>query len=261
MISKILKGRNKYRISFTSLEKIKLKPLIQCNKTIKILSKDKQKHSYLFYLFMMTLPVLLIASGCSKSKEATTIEIEPIVIDMDVNDERKIPVILTPEEADISELVITNEKELIATIEDGHLKINTDINEGSYKISISNNKISDTVTVNVVDEAKRAADEKARIELETIEKQNAEDKLKQEAIEKAQDEVNAHEQQLAEAQEQENELSQIPQINVENQVYIASSGNGKKYHNNPKCSNMKGTILLDINDAMSSGYSACKKCY
>lgn len=44
-------------------------------------------------------------------------------------------------------------------------------------------------------------------------------------------------------------------------VYVASSGKGKKYHNNPKCSNMKGTISLSVEDAVARGYTPCKKCY
>ncbi len=44
-------------------------------------------------------------------------------------------------------------------------------------------------------------------------------------------------------------------------VYVASSGRGKKYHNNPKCSNMKGTNSLSVEDAIARGYTPCKKCY
>lgn len=44
-------------------------------------------------------------------------------------------------------------------------------------------------------------------------------------------------------------------------VYIAASGKGKKYHNNPKCSNMKGTNSLSVEDAVARGYTPCKKCY
>lgn len=44
-------------------------------------------------------------------------------------------------------------------------------------------------------------------------------------------------------------------------VYIASSGKGKKYHSNPNCSNMNGTISLTLSEAQSRGYTACKKCY
>lgn len=44
-------------------------------------------------------------------------------------------------------------------------------------------------------------------------------------------------------------------------VYVAASGNGKKYHSNPKCSNMKGTNSLTVDDAVARGYTPCKKCY
>jgi hypothetical protein len=44
-------------------------------------------------------------------------------------------------------------------------------------------------------------------------------------------------------------------------VYIASSGNGKCYHSNSKCSRMKGTVKLTITKAKQRGYRACKKCY
>ncbi|MDO5558636.1 MAG: hypothetical protein Q4F95_03460 [Oscillospiraceae bacterium] len=43
-------------------------------------------------------------------------------------------------------------------------------------------------------------------------------------------------------------------------VYIADSGNGKKYHNDPKCGTMDGVIELTIEEALAQGYTACKKC-
>ena len=44
-------------------------------------------------------------------------------------------------------------------------------------------------------------------------------------------------------------------------VYIASSGNGKCYHKNKKCSRMKKTKKLTKAQAKKKGYRACKKCY
>lgn len=44
-------------------------------------------------------------------------------------------------------------------------------------------------------------------------------------------------------------------------VYIASSGNGTKYHSNPNCSNMKGATPLTQAEAEARGYTPCKKCY
>lgn len=44
-------------------------------------------------------------------------------------------------------------------------------------------------------------------------------------------------------------------------VYVAASGNGKKYHSSPSCSNMKGTRSLSVARAEAAGYTPCKKCY
>lgn len=44
-------------------------------------------------------------------------------------------------------------------------------------------------------------------------------------------------------------------------VYVASSGNGTKYHSNSNCSNMKGTRQLSVSEAQAQGYTACKKCH
>lgn len=47
----------------------------------------------------------------------------------------------------------------------------------------------------------------------------------------------------------------------ERTVYVAASGNGKKYHSNPSCSRMKGTISLTVSQAEAQGYTPCSKCY
>lgn len=48
---------------------------------------------------------------------------------------------------------------------------------------------------------------------------------------------------------------------IGNTVYIAGSGKGTKYHNNPNCSNMKNPVEVTLSEAQASGYTACKKCY
>jgi len=54
-----------------------------------------------------------------------------------------------------------------------------------------------------------------------------------------------------------------PVVSVPNsqEVYIAGSGRGKRYHSNPNCSNMKNPVPLTIEDAQARGYTPCKKCY
>lgn len=45
-------------------------------------------------------------------------------------------------------------------------------------------------------------------------------------------------------------------------VYIAASGNGTKYHNNRYCSGMDGNVVeIFKEEAKSSGYTACGRCY
>lgn len=54
----------------------------------------------------------------------------------------------------------------------------------------------------------------------------------------------------------------IPDNSYSNIVYVAASGKGKKYHNNPDCSNMKGNVVsISIDNAVARGYTPCKKCY
>lgn len=53
----------------------------------------------------------------------------------------------------------------------------------------------------------------------------------------------------------------IQQAPVGQMVWIASSGNGTKYHSNPSCSNMNDPIQLTLQEAQSQGYGPCKKCY
>ncbi len=44
-------------------------------------------------------------------------------------------------------------------------------------------------------------------------------------------------------------------------VWITSTGNGKTYHNDPECSNMKNPIKVTLKEAESQGKRPCKKCY
>jgi hypothetical protein len=44
-------------------------------------------------------------------------------------------------------------------------------------------------------------------------------------------------------------------------VYIASSGNGKKYHRTPDCSGMDDATAVTVEQAEAAGYTPCKRCY
>lgn len=44
-------------------------------------------------------------------------------------------------------------------------------------------------------------------------------------------------------------------------VYIASSGNGDRYHSGPTCGRMKNSTPISRSDAEARGYTPCEKCY
>lgn len=44
-------------------------------------------------------------------------------------------------------------------------------------------------------------------------------------------------------------------------VYIASSGDGNKYHSGPTCGRMKNSTPISKSEAEAWGYSPCEKCY
>lgn len=58
-----------------------------------------------------------------------------------------------------------------------------------------------------------------------------------------------------------NEKTTVSKNTQSETVYIASSGNGKKYHRNPHCGNMKKSNGVDLERAESLGYGPCSKCY
>lgn len=45
---------------------------------------------------------------------------------------------------------------------------------------------------------------------------------------------------------------------IKTTVYVSNS---KKIHKNPSCSGMKKYKIMDYDEAISKGYSRCKKCY
>lgn len=109
------------------------------------------------------------------------------------------------------------------------------------------------------------ADAMARAEQEAAEKAAAEAAEKaaaEEAAREAEAARIAQEQAAAEAQRiAEEQAAAAAAAQDERTVYVASSGNGKKYHSNPSCSRMKGTIALTVGEAEARGYGPCSRCY
>lgn len=58
---------------------------------------------------------------------------------------------------------------------------------------------------------------------------------------------------------EQNDVLTVDTNNPSETVWIPKSG--KKYHNKPNCSNMKSAKEVTIDEAIESGYEACKRCY
>lgn len=69
------------------------------------------------------------------------------------------------------------------------------------------------------------------------------------------------EQQATQAQTEPIQQAPVQQDQTGQMVWIASSGNGTKYHSNPNCSRMKNPVQISIQDAQNQGYGPCSKCY
>ena len=54
-------------------------------------------------------------------------------------------------------------------------------------------------------------------------------------------------------------VEEISENLIEDEVWVSKSG--KKYHAKSSCSGMKNPTAMSKNDAVTSGYEACKKCY
>lgn len=117
------------------------------------------------------------------------------------------------------------------------------ISNNEYKAYVSdiyNSKVNELNT-------KKAQDEKNRQEAEA---RAAQERQQQEA---------AKEQ--AKIQQQQQAIQNNSQPNGES-VYVAASGNGKCYHNDPNCSKMNGNVfIMSREEAEQKDYRACKKCY
>ena len=124
----------------------------------------------------------------------------------------------------------------------------------------------DTAKMKQVEEeaaAKKAAEEKAAAEKAAAEKAAAEKAAAEKAAaEKAAAEKQAQAKKESAAQSSSSKGSSASSNSAQSTqtVYIASSGKGKKYHTDPSCSKMKGTVALSVSEAQSRGYGPCKKC-
>lgn len=49
-------------------------------------------------------------------------------------------------------------------------------------------------------------------------------------------------------------------VEIEQMVWIPTKG-GKKYHSSAECSQMSGPVQVMVTEAISAGFTHCRKCY
>ena len=217
-------------------------------------------------------------------------KIEEITIDgsdvtLDINQEAKFPYDFYPSSSNEEILFSDCDGYEISLDENSkNIIVKTLNEEKNCELKLSSSEAnSNIINLTIVDSVKKAEEEKIaaekaeqeRIEAERLATEKAEqerleaerlaaEKAEQERIaaEKAEQERIAAEQaaQQAAAQSQQSSNEQYTEpANNGVRVYIPQSGS--KYHSNPSCSNMKNPTEVSIDEAISWGYTPCKKCY
>ncbi len=123
--------------------------------------------------------------------------------------------------------------------------------KGASSLYVFDGKTDKVVKLPIVLDEEKMAEIAAAKEAEKAAEAEAAAKAQAEAEAKAQAEAAARAQAASQAQANAGEGGT---------VYVAASGNGSKYHTNPNCSRMKGTISMTVSEAKAAGYTACSKC-
>lgn len=244
----------------------------------------RKKYTKAFYAIVVTLALVLMG-GCStalgeNNDPAKNIKQETVVSNGVLSFTVEADKWDTVTDGSIA-VIVTGESDGIGKISRQYTVIPgeacaTDLGAGNYEIALVNGKATKgsnlfTATAvsvtfdgetdkNAILRMSLDAAKMKQIEEEAAAKKAAEEKA---AKEKAEAEKQAKAKEQAAAKQQSSSKSSVTaksSTQVEATVYIASSGNGKKYHSRSTCSNMKGTTALTISQAQSRGYTACKKC-
>ena len=216
---------------------------------------------------------IFILIGCS----ADSVNIEKISLtdsntEYDVHETYEIGLNIQPNDANSENLkFISSDEDIVElnSIDNSKLIINT-LNEGEATIYVKADEIiSNVLNINVIDQeriAQEKAEEERLAQQKAEEERIAQEQAQKEAEQQAQNagsQTGTTQNSQSNSTTSNNSASQeiTSQQPVTQTVWIASSGNGTKYHSNPNCSNMKNPIELSIEDAEAKGYTPCKKCY
>ena len=183
----------------------------------------------------------------------------------DIHDTPDVEIVVSPDDASISDLVLCNNEIAEMEYSDGIATI-TFLKDGTADLYFTSSDIeSNHAQITVVDkeaeaEAQRIQEEKAATEEQA--KLEAEKLAQQEAVQQNSQQQSSNQQQITSSAPSVSVAEPAPQQSQQTQmVWIASSGNGTKYHNDPTCSNMKNPTQISLDEAISIGKTPCSKCY
>lgn len=223
----------------------------------------KKKSKKKLIIGIVVALVIIAAIGSLASEAPDSISAYWPDSTFDINDTPKVGITVSPDDANINDLVICDNDIAEMEYSNGVATIKF-LKEGSANIYfISSDVESNHAYITVVDEAaeaqrlqeeQAAAEEQARLE---------EEKLAQEAEQQeAQQQPESQQATSSPSTSSGSTAQQTPQQPQQTQmVWIASSGNGTKYHSDPTCSNMKNPTQISIDEAISRGKTPCSKCY
>lgn len=168
----------------------------------------------------------------------------------DINETAKVNITVDPEDADISDIAISDNNIAKMEYSNGIATISF-CGEGTEHIYFTCSDVkSNGRTIKVVDKEAEAQRQKAAEEAAKEQERLAAERKAQEAAE----------QQAQQQQSQQQTQQQVTAPPAQTQmVWIPNSGS--KYHSNPSCSNMKNPQQVTLDYAQSAGYEPCKKCH
>ena len=233
--------------------------------------------------------VMLSPTPDKVSVKTIEISIEKQKAEYDINQTIPVSISVEPSNADISDLTYISSANKSDTFLFSDSKVETGANEGSYEIYIKCSDIeSNKLSITVVDAAKKAAQEQAKLEAqqkaqeeaqkqaELLAQQQAEEEARKQAELQAQQQAEAQRQaeeearkqaefqaqQQAEAQQRQNTTSSSSTSQKESGGTVYWTPNGEVYHSTPDCPSLGRSKTINSGTISQSGKSRpCKNCY
>ena len=237
--------------------------------------------------------VMLSPTPDKVSVKTIEISIENQKAEYDINQTIPVSISVEPSNADISDLIYISSANKSDTFVFSDSKVETGANEGSYEIYIKCGDIeSNKLSITVVDAAKKAAQEQAKLEAqeeaqkqaELLAQQQAEEEARkqaelqaqqqaeaqrqaellaqQQAEEEARKQADFQAQQQAEAQQRQNTTSSSSTSQKESGGTVYWTPNGEVYHSTPDCPSLGRSKTINSGTISQSGKSRpCKNCY